>query len=292
MNNILEYIRQENYVIRIMFFMLGMFIAAFTYNLFFVPNNIIVGGVSGLAIIAKNIFGISTTFFIDICDFILVIFGLIFLGVKETFTKMLGFIIFPIMVTFTANITSMITLNIDSTGLKITMAALIYGIGNGIISRAGFSAFGTDIAIDIISKKRMQPTTKVGTILNSCIVMIGSIIFTPVSILYSIYVITIVNLVTNNILFGTSSMKMIYVISDKRDKIEEYIDKTNKISSTNIKLKSGAFIQKNQMLLCIVHNSNYTNFKRNVLDIDNDAFFLTSECFELSSQKNYGVLPF
>ena len=292
MNSILEYIRNENYFVRILFFVFGMLLAAFTYNLFFVPNNIVVGGLGGLAIIAKNMFGISTTVFLDVCDCILVILGIIFIGFKDTFGKFLGFILFPVMITITSRITSMITLNIDSISLKLTLAALIYGFANGIISRAGFAAFGTDIAIDIISKKRMIPTSKISIIINSSIVILGSIIFTPVSILYSIYVITIVNIVTNNVLFGTSSMKMVYVISEQRDKIEDYVNKTKKINGINIKVKSGNILQKKQMLLCIVHNTNYTNFKNNILQIDNKAFFLTSRCYELSSQKNYGPIPF
>ena len=41
------------------YFFIGLFIIAFIYNAILVPNNIVVGGVSGLAIIVKELTGLS-----------------------------------------------------------------------------------------------------------------------------------------------------------------------------------------------------------------------------------------
>ena len=48
---ILEYIKKHNYHTRVLFFMVGLFVAAMSYNLFIEPNNLLVGGLSGLGLI-------------------------------------------------------------------------------------------------------------------------------------------------------------------------------------------------------------------------------------------------
>ncbi len=292
MESIVGTIKERKYAVRLLFFILSMYLAAFVYNIILVPNNVVVGGLMGASILVKNIFGISTTVFIDIADAILVVMGFIFLGFRNAFRKMLGCIVFPIVLTGSAFITHGINLNIESVALSLTLAALIYGFALGIIERCGFSVFGLDIAVDIISKKRTAPSFKVSLAINLSIVFIAMIVLSPINILYSIYFITMTHIVSNAVVYGTSTMKMVYIISDKDDEIEKYLDDLDKVTMTHMKVKDGIFMQKKQMLLCIVHNANYTRLKNNVLKIDKNAFLVTSKCFELESVNNYSILPF
>ena len=292
MENIVGKVVERKYLTRLICFILAMYLAAFAYNLILVPNNIVVGGLMGASILVKNIFGISTTLFIDIADIILVTLGFIFLGFRKAFNKMLGCIVFPIVLTGSTALTYGININIESMALSLTLAALVYGFALGIIDRCGFSVFGLDIAVDIISKKRTAPSFKVSLAINLTIVIIAMIVLSPVNILYSIYFITLTHIVSNTIVYGTSTMKMIYIISDKDEEIEEYLNKLEKVNATHMKVKDGLFMQKKQMLLCVVHNANYTRVKNNVLRIDKDAFLVTSKCFELESVNNYSILPF
>ena len=193
MEGILEHVKKNKYPVRLIFFVMGMFIAAFSYNVFIEPNDLLVGGLAGLAIIEKNIIGINTTLFIDICEIILVLIGILTIGIKETFSKLLGCIVFPLVLTFTSTLTSSLYINIDSMSLKITLAAIIYGFAIGLIARAGFGVFGTDIAISIISKKRNESTIRVALVLNFFIIMMGIFVLSPINMLYSLYLIVIVN---------------------------------------------------------------------------------------------------
>lgn len=292
MENIVDYIRRDNYHIRIIFFVIGMFIAAFSYNVFIEPNDLLIGGLAGLAIIEKNTIGINTTLFIDVCEIILVCLGIMFLGIRETFSKLLGCIVFPLVLTFTSGITSQIYFNLDSVALKITLAAIIYGFAIGIISRAGFGVFGTDIAISIISKKRNSPSSRVAIIANFLIVTTGIFVLSPLNILYSIYLIVIVNIVSNTIVFGTSSTKLIYIISDNSKEIEKELDKIKRINYTYARIKGDSLIYKRKMIVCVVHNAFYPRLKRIILRADKNAFILASKCYELNSSENYSLIPF
>ena len=63
-------------------FFLGVFLLALNYNLFFLPNHLVIGGTSGLSIIFEEIFGWDPNIFLYISGLILIILCYIFLGKK------------------------------------------------------------------------------------------------------------------------------------------------------------------------------------------------------------------
>ena len=68
--SIINEVERKNFLIRLIFFTLASFLYGIIYNTFLVPNNIVIGGMSGLAIVIKEIIGLSTTVFINISTLI------------------------------------------------------------------------------------------------------------------------------------------------------------------------------------------------------------------------------
>ncbi len=281
-----------DFVIKMVYFFIGLFIIAFIYNAILVPNNIVVGGVSGLAIIVKELTGLSTTLFINICNVILIIMSFIFLGKKKTVAQLFGCITYPLMVTFTEPLAKAVSFNFDSLLLLLIITALVYGVGNGIIYRAGFSTGGTDILSQILSHKLKMPITYFSPIIYNSIIISSAIVFSPVQVMYAIMIIFISNKVTNFILFSIKTNKMVYVISKKSKDIENYIMNDIHTGATEIRVHSGLFEKKKQMLMCVVHNAQYRQFKHNILKMDPSAFILTNDCFEVNGGIKYNILPF
>jgi uncharacterized membrane-anchored protein YitT (DUF2179 family) len=110
--------------------------------------------------------------------------------------------------------------------------------------------------------------------------------------MYAIFIIVLSNQVTNKILFGISNNKMVYVISKKNNDIEDYIMSTIHTGATEIKIKSGLFQKKKQMIFCVVHNSQYKEFKHNILKMDPNAFILANNCYEVKGGIKHNILPF
>ena len=49
---------------RLVQFVFGCFIISLAYNIFIVPNNLVAGGIGGVAVIINHLFGISNSTFI------------------------------------------------------------------------------------------------------------------------------------------------------------------------------------------------------------------------------------
>ena len=117
--SIINEVERKNFLIRLIFFTLASFLYGIIYNTFLVPNNIVIGGMSGLAIVIKEIIGLSTTVFINISTLILVIISYFILGKDKAIYTIIGSAIFTLLLSFTPSITRSIIF--DDT-VRINMA--------------------------------------------------------------------------------------------------------------------------------------------------------------------------
>ena len=147
LKNIKKTLSKKNVYLKLIFFILSVALLAFNYNLFLVPNNFVIGGTSGLAIIIKQLFHLDTAIFIGVSGAILMILALVFLGWKETSRAIIGAILYPLFVSLTSPLANKIfpLLQLDSTLLLAIIGGSICGLANGLIYKTGFTTGGSDI---------------------------------------------------------------------------------------------------------------------------------------------------
>ena len=135
-------------------FVVGVFLLALCYNMFLEPYNFVVAGMTGVGIALKKLFGINAIAFIYITNILLLIISFIFLGYEKTKNTIVGSLLYPIMITFTSPIASYINTNfpIDDTFLIILFAAILYGIGNGLVYKCGYTTGGNDVLMQLLNK--------------------------------------------------------------------------------------------------------------------------------------------
>lgn len=288
MNKTKALLTKDN-IIKIIVYILGLFMASIVYNFIFVPNNIVVGGASGLAVVIKKITGISTTVLIDIMNVLLIALSFIFLGKKGTYKQMIGCICFPLMITITSQIS--LRFSIDNEILKFLIGALIYGGALGLIYRAGFSTGGFDIIAQILSNIIKKPITIISPIINTFVLLTGFIVFSPEQIIYSLIIIFISNKVINAVLFSISNNKMVYIMSNNNEITNYIIDKFH-LGVTEFKINKELIKRKKKALLVIVHNTKYDVFKKSVLSLDPEATIITKRCYEVTGGSRFKILPF
>ena len=59
--DILKKLNERDRFKRYTFLVIACFLLAFAFNIFFSPYNLVTGGISGIAIVIDNVFGISTS---------------------------------------------------------------------------------------------------------------------------------------------------------------------------------------------------------------------------------------
>lgn len=266
-------------------FIFGVFCIAFSFNAFFLPNNIVFGSVSGFSIVTKELFNIDPALFILIVSILLLFISLIFLGKDKTFASVLGTFLFPIFVKLTENFVNILDINDIDLLLASLFGGIIYGFGSGLIFKNGFTTGGTDILNQIASK---YMKISIGTsiiIINGAIVLSGAFVFGFNILLYSIITLYIISKVTDRVLLGISSNKAFYIITSHEEEVKDYILQTLGHGVTIFNAVGGYSKKNEKVLMCVVPTHEYFKLKEGISLIDKDAFFVVTDSYQVYGEK-------
>lgn len=279
LSKIKNLVGKRSIIKRYVLFILGVFILAVSYNLFVLPNNLVYGGVSGIAVITKNI--IDPSLFILIANVFLLALSLLMLGREKTAGSILGILLFPLFVKITSNIGDIIVLKDGDLLLNVIFAGFLSGIAGGTILKNGFSTGGSDILTQIVSKMFKISLGKSYILVDGLIIIIGGIYLGFVNSMYALVLLYIYSIMTDKIVLGISNNKAFYIITDKEDEVKSYILDNLNHGVTIIKAKGGYEGHKTNVLLCVVPARHYFKLKEGISLIDEQAFFVVTDAYEV-----------
>lgn len=290
--SIINEVERKNFLIRLIFFTLASFLYGIIYNTFLVPNNIVIGGMSGLAIVIKEIIGLSTTVFINISTLILVIISYFILGKDKAIYTIIGSAIFTLLLSFTSTFSYNLQGYLKNEFLIVLVSSISIGIANGIIYRSGFNTGGSDILASILNKYFKIPIGQCNSIINTFIIISGAFLFGITKTIYAIFILTVSSKIIDLVMLGVNDSKMIYIKSKNWKNLEKYIVKDLKLGVTEIGNKGGIFIDEDPTLLVILPFDEYYNFKYHILKYDSKAFIATHDCYAIQNGYSKKILPF
>ena len=283
-NRILEEVDNHNLFLRLIVTVIGTFLLAFNYNMFLEPNNLVIGGLSGISIVTKKLFSLNPTTFIYIATAVLVVIGFFLLDKKDMAKAIFVSILFPFLITFTAPLCDILIKHFEFSD-KILLAlfsAITFGFANGIIYEAGFNTGGMDILMKILNKYAHIPEGKANFILNIAVIILGGIVFDINNVAYSAIIVYISSMIIDRMLIGISTSKLFYINTNEVEKVKQFIIEELKTGVTVINVEGGFFKKKKKLLMCAVDNMDYYLFKESILAIDPNAFIIINDCYEVS----------
>lgn len=265
-------------------FVLGVFLYALCFNLFLIPNDLVVSGFSGVAIVFQKLFGWDATTFIYIINGLLLIISFIFLGWKLTKRNIAGSIMYPLMITLSKPISTFLDNYIigDDFYLILLFAIILYGVSSGLIYRTGFSTGGSDIIMQILNKYLKISESKAMIVANSLIIIVGMVVFGFNKGVYSFIILICSTYFIDKLMFGLSDSKVFYIYTKKVRKIKKLILDDFQTGFTSIPSRGGYSKKRNFMIMCVVSNRDYYLFKQKILEIDPNAFIIINSCYEVN----------
>lgn len=272
---------------------IGVTITSITFNLFFVPNNFISSGLSGLSVILSHYINISPSLLILIGNIIFTLLSILVLGMNKTKKYIIGALLFTIMVYLTEDISNVINIKFDDVILNVIASGVLLGIGEGITFKVGYSSGGTSILALIISKYIKKPIGSIVNAIGVVIVLLGGFTFGLTNVMYSIIIIYISTLLINKITIGISNSKMFLIYTSKEKEVVKYILHTFRNGVTRIGSKGVFSNKKKDLLMCVVPSDKYMMLIEEIKRIDETAFINVSDCYEVygGTQKSKN-LPF
>ena len=287
-DNILKTITKRDKVKRYLFLVIGCFLLAFAFNVFFSPFNLVTGGVSGISIVINKVFGISNSLFIAISYIILLLLSYLTLGKETTKYSIIGSILYPLFVYATKDIGSLIQFDVDNMLLIAIFGAVINGIGAGLTFKYGFSTGGSDVICQILSKYFKMSIGTAMKIMNF-IIIIGSgfflgnnTLYAWENVMYAVIAVYIITLLTDKVLLGISDSKSFYIITDHETSIKRFLINELGRGVTVLEARGGYTGDMKKVLLCAIPTKEYFLAKEGILEIDKDAIILINDIYESS----------
>lgn len=271
---------------------LGSVLIAIAYVLFNTPYNITPGGVYGLAIVINNFFPDIMVGTIGLSlDVPLLIISFIIFGRGSGFKTVAAALVLPLIMNF-------LTMFVGGTdpalilGGKINLAndmllasifgGILTGIGLGIIVKSKATSGGTDVIGMVLTKYLRMPFSKSMLIVESCVIVSGLVVFGDWTLpLYSLISLFITSKVIDIIIDGTSTDKLLFIISDKHEEIRTYIIDELGRGGTYLKA-SGMYTKSDKMVIFVVVSRNQLPLVKDVIkSLDSNAFLTIVNAHEI-----------
>lgn len=277
----LEKVEKKTRVKRYINFFIGCVLVALAYNLFLASNDIVPGGIGGVAIILNELLGISNALVILIFNIFLIILSYCILGPTKTKATLFGSFLLPILIELTSHINVWLELDTSNLLVSSVFGGVMYGFGIGLIFKTGFTTGGTDILNQIISKFAKISIGKSMLLCDGLIALTSALVFGPTIVMYAIIVLYIISFISDRVILGISDSKAFYIITDKEDTIKEYILKVLNHGVTVFNAQGG-FKNKNQtVLMCVLPTKDYYRLKAGINEIDSEAFVVVTDAYEV-----------
>ena len=274
---------------------LGLLLYVLGWTVFLVPNNLVGGGVTGVASIIQyathGVIKIGYTYFT--VNIILLVIALFTLGkgfggktIVAIFLASLGLNLFQTWIP--AEICQ--TLAVDNGKLmSVIMGGILVGVGIGLTMSAGGSTGGTDIIALIVNKYRGISPGKM--ILGMDLVIICSSLLVPsftaegtlvpftekiVTVVYGLILITVCSTVLDMYLAGSKQSVQLFILSHKYEEIADAIAKDLHRGVTVLDGQGWYSKQSTHVLMVLTRKTDLNIMLRYIKSIDPDAFLSVS----------------
>lgn len=280
-SNILKKVEQKNKRFRLTIYIICVILAALAYNVFYVPNNIVTGGMGGLAIVLKKSFGLSTSVFLLLSNIVLLMLSYIFLGKEAAKKNFACAIFYPVAVSILEPLTKNINIVFSSYIFTILVAITSFSIPMGIIYKIGYNTGGSDMINQIICKYKKTSVGQASNYINLIIIFTSSFVFGISKSIYAVFALLLTNKIVDFIILGNSDSKLCIIKTKHVEYIEDFLKNDFNIGYSLLDSVGGLERKKRKTIMCIVSSRDYFRFKNLILDIDPHAFFVTHDCYEV-----------
>jgi len=279
--NIIEQVYSKHKLKRLIQMVLGVLLVAVSFNVFILPNNIVFGGVSGLSIIVTRFINISPSLFVLFSSIVCLLFSFLLLPFEKTVKSILGTFLLPLFIQLTASVPNMLSLDTSDQLLLAIFGGVLYGLGAGLVFKAGYTTGGTDILNQIVSKYAKMSMGNAMLVVDGLIVLFGAFIFGWTKFMYAILILYIISFLTDKVLLGISDSKAFYIITTKQKEISKFVIQEMGHSVTVFDAKGGFSKEKNPVLFTVIPTKEYYKFKEGIHLIDPNAFFTVIDAYEV-----------
>ena len=248
-------------------------------SLFLSPNNLVPGGITGVAMILNRYlpFSVGTIFMalnVPIIAVALYKFGYKFI-ISTFYTICCVSVFTDVFARFGALTKEPL--------LAVFTGDILIAFSIGIVFRCGATTGGADIIVKLLRLKYPHiKTGKLFMLFDLCVISLSGILFNNIdAALYAFIGLFVMSAVVDMVLYGQDEAKMVFIISEKSEMLAEKI-MVDVDAGVTFLTGRGAYSKKEKdVILCVIKKSTYPKVEEVIKETDPNAFLIVTHANEI-----------
>lgn len=264
---------------------LGNVILAFGVTAFILPNDVLTGGLAGIAVALEPIFHLEPTMVINVMTVLLFFVGLLFLGKRFAVKTIVSSICYPLLI-------SLFSWIIDThfppgyfvmdRYLATIYGGILMGCGVGLIFRCGASSGGMDIPPLVLHKYTHLPLATLVLITDALTVLLGVAAYGFQAALVGIISVFLSSVAIDKMLtLGAIKSKNCMIISERYEEMLAFIHQELYRGTTILQGRGGFTKEHRPVIMVVVSKKQYPMLEHEVLRVDPNAFIIVTDTDEV-----------
>ena len=259
---------------------LGSAVFALGFSMFLEPNDMSAGGISGLALVFVEVFGVGTVGSLSILiNLPLFILGGLKIGKRFFAGSMLGMVLSSLMID---SFTCFAIPDLEPL-LAVLYGGVICGLGLGVVFISGTSTGGSDILVRLLKLRyRNVPIGQISMTFDAIVVLLTGIVFQDVSkALYTGVTVYLCGKVIDGVVYNFDYSKVALIISSQHEEIARQIGLQLDRGATFLHAEGSYSHTPTKVVLAAVKKQQLAELKELVVHIDPNAFIIVQEAHQV-----------
>lgn len=265
-------------ILRFVGITVGALIMAVALEEVLIPNHLVDGGVTGIAMMISHMTGLSLGLFLFILNLPFLYFGYKQIGKSFAVSVTYGIAVLSAATTFIP-LPGAFT---NDTLLATVLGGIMLGVGVGIAIRSGGCLDGSETLAIMFNKKTPFSVGQIILLMNLFILGSASFVFGLDRAMYSLIAYFIAFKTIDLVSEGFNQTKSIWIISDKPELIGEKIMFRLGRGVTYLNGRGGYTNDEKQVIFCVISRLEEAKLKTIVHEVDPTAFLAFSNMTEIS----------
>jgi len=256
----------------------GTLIAALGFSVFQVPFKLAAGGVSGLGIILNQFISVPVGMIFLLLNIPLMILGFFQLG---RWRFLVSSVLSVICFSFATDLFNVYLPTVtkrwpitDDLLLASIYAGVLFGIGMGLIYRAGGTIGGTSIPARILYERMGFPLSQSYLFSDGAIILLAGLVFRWEVALLAILSLVLSGIVSDLVLEGVSQVRTATIVTKKPDDVRLAIIYQLRRGVSLWTIEGGYSKSERTMVFCTILRSRVADLKYTIATVDPDAFII------------------
>ena len=269
----------KKYIFEVLLIMFGACLMSIATSLLLLPNQLSSGGFSGIATIIYYLFNWKMGIVILLLNIPLFVFAFIRIGKEFIFKSVIGTALLSFFIDFFDRFMPLT----NDKFLACIYGGVLIGLGTSLILKVSASTGGSDLVSYIIkSFKPGLSTSNLIVIFDAIIIVLNVICFKKLEVgLYSAIVIFVMGKVIDIVFEGIGFSKMIFIISEKYEKISKEVGNKVLRGTTGIYAKGMYTNEEKMMIMCVASRREIIEIRQISKKIDQSSFIVITNVREV-----------